>query len=207
MANKKTILFGGTFDPIHLGHTAVAAHTLEIIGADKIIFVPAKQSPLKKLSPKASDDARIKMISLVITGNNKFGVSDYELKKSQPSYTLETVRHFQDDFGSSTSLYWLLGADCIDELPHWYGIGELIEECNLCVMYRAGFKAPNFEKLPAIWDKEQIQKLQQNVIETPLIDINSTEIRNRLAAGEDVNDMLDPAVAEYINQHNLYQQP
>ena len=206
MANKNIILFGGTFDPIHLGHTAVAMHTLQVIGAEKIIFIPAKQSPLKKISPKASDNARVEMISLAMSGNNKFSISNCELKKSQPSYTLETIKYFQDTLGPDTSLYWLIGADCLDELPHWYRIEELIDKCNLCVMYRAGFKAPNFEKLPAIWDKEQIQKLQQNIIETPLIDINSTEIRNRLAAGEDVTDMLCPAVARYIEQHNLYQQ-
>lgn len=204
MAKKNTILFGGTFDPIHIGHTAVAMHALQVIGAEKIIFIPAKQSPLKKISPKANDNARVEMISLAIADNNKFSVSDCELKKPQPSYTLETIKYFQETLGDDTSSYWLIGADCLDELPHWYGIDELIDKCNLCVMYRAGFKKPDFEKLTDTLDQTRIGKLKQNVIETPLIDISSTQIRKKLAAGEDVTDMLCPAVAKYIERHNLY---
>ncbi len=204
MAHRKVILFGGTFDPIHLGHTSVAEHAAKVIGAEQIIFVPAKQSPLKKLLPKAKDNARIEMITLAITNKEKCGLSEYELKKNQPSYTLETVRYFQKDLPGSPSLYWLIGADCIDELPRWFGIDELIDECNVCVMHRAGFETPNFENLADIFDKTRIRKLQQNVIKTPLVDISSVEIRRRLTAGEDVNDMLHPAVADYIRRHNLY---
>ncbi|MBW8001260.1 MAG: nicotinate (nicotinamide) nucleotide adenylyltransferase [Planctomycetes bacterium] len=204
MAKKNTILFGGTFDPIHIGHTAVAMHALQVIGAEKIIFIPAKQSPLKKISPKASDNARVEMISLAIADNNKFSVSDCELKKTQPSYTLETIKYFQETLGPDASLYWLIGADCLDELPHWYQIDELIDRCNLCVMYRAGFEKPDFEKLTDTLDQTRIGKLKQNVIETPLINISSTLVRKKLTASEDVTDMLCPAVAEYIKQHNLY---
>ena len=205
MAKIKTALFGGTFDPVHLGHTAVAAAAAEHIGAEKIVFIPTKRSPLKDSLPAASDDDRFAMITLAIADNKKFQLSDCELKKPEPSYTLETVRQFQADYGSNTSIYCLVGADSIDELPRWYGIVELIDECNLCVMYRAGCEAPDFAKFTAIWGPNRIQKLQQNVIRTPLIDISSTEIRNRLAASRDVADMLHPPVADYICKHGLYQ--
>jgi cytidyltransferase-like protein len=160
MAKRKTALFGGTFDPIHLGHAAVAAAAAEHIGAEKIIFIPTKRSPLKDSLPKASGDALI---------------------------------------------YWLAGADSIDELPRWYGIVELIDECNLCVMYRAGCEPPDFAKFTALWGPQRVEKLQQNVIRTPLIDMSSTEIRNRLAASRDVTDMLAPPVADYIRKYSLYQ--
>lgn len=205
MLKRKIVLFGGTFDPIHLGHTAVAAAAAEHIGAEKIVFIPAKCSPLKAFFPEASDDDRLEMIALAIAGNKKFQMSDYELRKPEPSYTLETVRQFQADYGSDTLICWLLGADTIDELPGWYGIIELIDECNLCVMFRAGCKPPNFAEFRAIWGPARIQKLQRNVIKTPLIDISSTEIRSRLAAGQDVTNMLHPPVAEYIREHGLYQ--
>ena len=204
MAKIKIALFGGTFDPIHLGHTAVTGAAAECLDAEKIIFIPAKRSPLKKLLPKATDDDRLKMTALAIAGNEKFQVSDYELKKHQPSYTLETVRKFQADYGSDALIYWLIGADNTDDMPHWYGIVDLIDECNLCLMYRAGCEMPDFAGFGDLWGAERIEKLRRNVIKTPLVDISSSEIRRRLAAGLDVSSMLHPAVAEYIHRHRLY---
>ena len=205
MVKRKIALFGGTFDPIHLGHTTVAAEAATHISAEKIIFVPAKRSPLKGFFPRAGDIDRLKMIALAIADNNNFRVSDYELQKPEPSYTLETVRQFQGDYGGDTSIYWLIGADSIDELQLWYGIAELIDECNLAVMYRAGCEIPDFAKFEDIWGLDRVEKLQRNVIKTSLVDISSTEIRNRLASEDDVSDMLHPSVADYIRKHNLYQ--
>lgn len=197
-------MFGGTFDPVHLGHTAVAEVAAGHISADKIIFIPARRSPLKDSLPRASDDDRLAMLALAIAGNEKFQVNDYELKKPEPSYTLDTIRHFQTLYSSDTSLYWLVGADSVDELPHWHRVVELIDECNLCVMFRAGYKPPDFAGFIPLWGSRRIKKLQRNVIKTPLIDISSTEIRNRLAAGQDASDMLAPSVADYIRIHKLY---
>ena len=205
MVTRKIALFGGTFDPIHLGHTTVAVDAAKHIGAENIIFVPAKRSPLKGFFPRAGDIDRLKMISLAVAGNNNFQVSDYELQNPEPSYTLETVRQFQADYGNETSIYWLIGADSIDELQLWYRITDLVDECNLSTMFRAGCKPPNFAKYEDIWAPERVEKLQRNVIKTSLIDISSTEIRNRLASEDDVSDMLHPDVADYIRQHSLYQ--
>ncbi len=204
MVSKKIVLFGGTFDPIHLGHTRVAAYTAEHIGAEKIVFIPAKRSPLKNFFPEANDSDRLEMISLAITDNKTFELSDYELKKAEPSYTLHTIRHFKADYGKDTTIYWLVGADSIDELPLWYGMPELIDECNLLVMYRAGYSPPNFEKFTTIWGQKRTEKLQRNIIKTPLIDISSTEIRKRISTGRDATEMLHPKVADYILKHGLY---
>ena len=204
MMKKKIALFGGTFDPIHLGHTTVAGDAAKHIGAEKIIFVPAKRSPLKGFFPRAGDSDRLQMISLAIANNRNFQVSDYELKRPAPSYTLDTVRKFQGDYGCDTSIYWLIGADSIDELQLWYGITELIDACNLSTMFRAGCEPPNFAKFEDIWGSERVEKLQRNVIQTSLVDISSTEIRIRLAAKDDVSSMLHPAVLDYIRKHDLY---
>jgi nicotinate-nucleotide adenylyltransferase len=204
MAERKVVLFGGTFDPIHLGHTAVAAAAGEHIGADKVVFVPAKRSPLKAFCPEASDEDRLAMIALAISGNDSFDISDYELKKPWPSYTLETVRHFQNLFGDNTLIYWLAGADNLEDLPHWYGITELIDECNLAVMHRAGFKPPDFSRFQSLWGTSRVDKLQRNIITTPLIDVSSTEIRRRLNARRDVSGMVCPNVLRYIREHGLY---
>jgi len=204
MAKRKIALFGGTFDPIHLGHTTVAASAAKQIGAEKTIFIPAKCSPLKKISPQASDNDRLQMITLAIADYKNFQASDYELRKSEPGFTLETVRYFQDEYGSEASIYWLAGADSSKDLANWYEIRQLIDQCNLCLMYRAGCKQPDFSGFENIWGSERVKKLQRNIIQTPLIDISSTQVRNRLAAGLDATDILPAAVADYILKHNLY---
>jgi nicotinate-nucleotide adenylyltransferase len=204
MIERKIALFGGTFDPIHLGHTAVAAEACKHIGAERIIFVPAKRSPLKGFVPKVGDVDRLKMIALAIADNENFQLSDYELQKPAPSYTLQTVRHFQAEFGGETGIYWLLGADSIEDLPYWHQIVELIDRCDISTMYRAGCDRPDFSRFESVWGRRRVQKLQRNVVPTSLIDISSTEIRNSLAAGRDVSDMLHPAVARYIHTHGLY---
>jgi nicotinate-nucleotide adenylyltransferase len=204
MTEKKIALFGGTFDPIHLGHTAVAAAAGQFIGAVKVIFVPAKRSPLKAFFPEASDEDRLEMMKLAIAGNTGFELNDYELKKTAPSYTLETVRFFRNKLSDKSEIYWLAGADSVEDLANWYGAAELIDECNLSVMYRAGLKPPDFSKFESLWGRHRVEKLQQNVIKTPLIDISPTEIRKRLSAGRDVSGMVNPRVLQYIQEHGLY---
>ncbi|HUV40657.1 MAG TPA: nicotinate (nicotinamide) nucleotide adenylyltransferase [Sedimentisphaerales bacterium] len=204
MVKRKIALFGGTFDPVHIGHTTVAAEAAEHIKAEKVFFVCAKRSPLKFLLPKASDEHRLKMLKLAIAGVENFQTSNYELKKTGPGYTLETVRKFRADYGNDVSIHWLAGADTVEELVRWYKINELIDNCTVSVMYRAGFKCPDFRQLTDILGPGRVKKLQQNVIKTSLINISSTQIRNRLAARQDASDMLHPAVTEYIRKHNLY---
>lgn len=204
MSERIIALFGGTFDPIHIGHTAIVAVAGESIGAERVVFIPAKRSPLKAFFPEAGDEDRLAMISLAISGNSGFELSDYELKKAGPSYTLETVRFFRSKLGGNTVIYWLAGADSVEDLAHWYGATELIDECNLAIMYRAGLKPPDFSRFESVWGRQMVEKLQRNVIRTPLIDISSTGIRKRLAAGRDVSGMVCPKVLQYICEHGLY---
>lgn len=204
MAKRKIALFGGTFDPVHLGHTTVAADAADHIGAEKIVFVPAKRSPLKGFLPRANDNQRLNMLSLAIAGEKNFQVSDYELQRPAPSYTLETIRKFQADYGSETSIHWLIGADGADDLAYWYKITELIDACNLTTMYRAGCEPPDFAKYEEIWGRQRIEKLQRNIVQTPLVDVSSTEIRNIIAKNGDISQMLHPAVADYIRKNGLY---
>jgi len=198
MAKRRIVLFGGTFDPIHLGHTTVAADAARLIGAEKLVFIVAKRSPLKGFLPKASDDERLEMITLATADEKSF-------EKPAPSYTLETVRKFQKEYEGKASIYWLIGADGVDDLAHWHMIIELIDVCNLTTMYRAGCEPPDFIKFEAIWGRLRVDKLQRNIVQTPLVDISSTEIRKRLAEGRDVSIMLHPAVSGYIRQNGLYQ--
>ncbi len=207
MAKRKIALFGGTFDPIHLGHSEVANAAAQHLHAEKVVFIPARRSPLKGFLPAAGNEDRLKMIALAIRNNPAFAVSDCELRRSAPSYTLDTVRQFQADHGPETAIYWLLGADSVEDLAYWHKVDELLDACNVAVMYRGGYEAPTFDKYLPLWGIKRIRKLQANVIETPSIDISSTQVRERLAAGEDVNDMLHPDVAAYIREQGLYRRP
>jgi nicotinate-nucleotide adenylyltransferase len=207
MTTRRIALFGGTFDPIHTGHTTVVAAAATQIGAEKIVFIPARVSPLKGFFPFASDTDRLHMVELAIQGNDLLAVSDCELKRPAPSYTLDTVRYFQDQYGPETVIHWLLGADGVGDLVHWYRIQELIDACNLTTMRRAGYPMPDFDRFEPLWGPPRVAKLKENVIETPLVDVSSTEVRRRLAAGEEVTEMLHPAVLRYIRAHNLYRKP
>ena len=198
-------MFGGTFDPIHLGHITVATDAAKHIGAEKLVFIPAKRSPLKGFLPKASDDDRLEMIALATAEEKSFQVSDFELRKPAPSYTLETVQKFQAEYGDEALIYWLIGADGVDDLAYWHMIVELIDACNLTTMYRAGCEPPSFAGFEAVWGRRRVEKLQRNIVQTPLVDVSSTEIRKRLAEGRDVSKMLHPGVSAYIRQHGLYQ--
>ena len=204
MTKRRIALFGGSFDPVHLGHTEVARAAAEQLEAETVVFIPAKCSPLKRFLPHASDADRLKMIELAVRKDDLFSVSDCELQRPAPSYTLDTVKQFQADYGPETSVYWLLGADSVGDLVYWHGIDQLIDICSLAVMVRGGYAAPQFDPYLSLWGPERIEKLRRNVIETPSIDISSTKIRACLAAGEDVSGMLAPPVAQYINQHQLY---
>jgi len=201
---RKTALFGGTFDPVHRGHVIVAESATKYIGADEVVFIPAQRSPNKNLCAVADGDARLKMISLAIEGRKGFRVSDCELNRPGPSFTLDTVKQFSETCGKEAAIYWLVGADSVDDLLNWHRIDELIDRCNLCVMFRGGFAEPDFAGFDAVLAPARAAKLRRNVIPTPLVDISSTEIRRRLSVGEDVADMVAPAVLDYIRQHNLY---
>ena len=167
MSKRKIALFGGSFDPIHLGHTTVAASAAKQIEAQEVVFIPAKSSPLKDVAPNASDNDRLRMIELAIEKNKNYQLSDYEINKPSPSYTLHTVRYFQHEYGDRALICWLIGADSLDELPRWYGVTDLIDECNLCTMFRAGCEEPDFTKFAVLWGHERVAKLQKNIIKTP----------------------------------------
>lgn len=204
MNSKKIILFGGTFDPVHLGHTTVANSAAQYLNAERLIFIPAKCSPLKSVMPRASDIDRINMLSLAVQGHDNYEVSDYEISKSAPSYTLDTVRYFKSTRGPEHVFYWLVGADSIDDLVYWHSITELIDECNVAMMYRAEYQRPDFTKYKSIWGDERVEKLQRNIIPTPLVNISSTDVRKKIKSGEDVSQILDNKVFKYIYEHGLY---
>jgi nicotinate-nucleotide adenylyltransferase len=201
---QKIILFGGSFDPIHNGHIQVACAAANEIGSERVIFIPARRSPLKKILPSANQRQRFEMISLAIESYDQFEVSDCEFQRKEPSYTLDTVMHFRKLFAEQAQLYWLIGADVVSELCNWYRILDLIDNCYLSFMGRGGLDAVDFSGFDEKIGIERREKLEKHVLNTPLIEISSTEIRQRIAESGDLSMMLDPKVADYIADNNLY---
>jgi nicotinate-nucleotide adenylyltransferase len=204
MTNEKIILFGGTFDPIHNGHIEVANCATDKINASKFIFVPARRSPLKSKQPVAADTDRIAMLQLAIEGRKNFEFSNAEMNRAEPSYTIDTIRQLREKFGENCEFYWLIGADMLNDLPLWHKINDLLDECNICVMNRGGYQKPDFDTLRGRLNPKHIADLKKNMLDTPLIEISSTEIRKRIAEGQDVSQLLPPAGLDYIKRRKLY---
>ena len=203
MVKKKIILFGGTFDPVHCGHLKVASESCDYLQSERLVFIPAKRSPLKHNTPEASDEDRLHMIRLSVSDKTQFEVDNFELKGPEPSYTLNTVRYFRGLY-PECRVYWLLGADSIAELPKWYCIDELLDECTVAVVCRGGCRRPDFPGFEDVLSSRHVEKLREHVIPTSEVDISSTEIRARIREDKDISGMVHPAVAEYIEKHRLY---
>lgn len=200
---RKIILFGGTFDPVHTGHIKVAEFAFDYIGGDEVVFVVANRSPHKDTFASVGGRCRLEMVALAVAGKENFRVSDCELHRADPSYTIDTVRSFIEQYGPDAEFYWLVGADMVKDLGRWHEVEQLLDLCNVCVMYRGGFEKPDFSDFSDLGAK-RVEKLKKNVICTPLIDVSSTEVRFKLARGEDLRGFLCPSVLEYIEKNGLY---
>jgi nicotinate-nucleotide adenylyltransferase len=201
--HSKAILFGGSFDPIHSGHLCVARHAMQELDARDLIFIPARRSPHKMEAPTPGKH-RYAMIEEAIKGIDGFSVNDCELLRPEPSYTIDTVRFFRDQFGPDTLLYWLIGADQLTDLGKWYHIDELMDECRVSVMIRAGYPLPDIRCCESDFSSKHLEQLKEDVVPTPLIDLASTDIRSQLASGQVPPDALPSGVLNYIKQHRLY---
>ncbi len=197
------VLFGGTFDPVHIGHTTVVQHAARGLRADEVVFIPARRSPHKSDAPLAPADHRVSMLKLAIEEYPSFSVSRCELDRPEPSYTYDTVMEFRASHPGAR-LVWLVGTDMLASLPRWYRIRELLDLCAISVRSRGGVDSPDFGSVAPSLGPEAARRLQKAAIVTPLIPVSSTEVRSRLAAGQDVTGMLHPAVIQYIRDHGLY---
>jgi nicotinate-nucleotide adenylyltransferase len=182
-------LFGGTFDPIHLGHLILAQAALEELDLDRLIFIPAAISPYKgDRPPSVSAADRLEMIRHAIQGEDRFSVDDRELQREGPSYTIETVRSLLGDYPGVRFIY-LIGADNVAELSGWQESEELKNLIDFAVFTRAETSEETMGDFPLIRRR---------------IDISSTEIRERLAKGHSVRYFLPSLVQDYITTHRLY---
>lgn len=189
---------GGTFDPIHVAHIAMAEAARRCGGLDRVILVPAGVPPHRP-QPEASDEDRLAMVRLAVRGHPDLEVSDSELRRPGPSYTLLTLQeiHGQDP---SAELFLVLGWDAARELRGWYEPGQVLQLATLLVIPRPGLPDPTPDDLRAAGIPEGRIRLCR--ARTP--DLGSTDLRRHLRRGTVPDGALDPAVASYISRHRLY---
>jgi nicotinate-nucleotide adenylyltransferase len=186
---------GGTFDPPHLGHLVVAEQVREEAELDEVIFVPARIPPHKTGEGMLDAELRRELVEIAVRGNPRFRVSDVELRREGPSYTIDTVDALRRERGPGTDLFLIVGADNVHELGSWKDPAALLEKCTLLVATRPGF---DVAELPS-WISQRAR-----VVAVAGIAISSREIRDRLRNGRTVRYLVPDAVLDVIENRSLY---
>jgi nicotinate-nucleotide adenylyltransferase len=217
-------LFGGTFDPVHRGHLAVARAAAARFQLKRVYFVPADIPPHKQRVPFTEYYHRYAMLALAASGEPNFVPSLIEANEpgaTRPSYTIETVRRFQKSLGKSGKLFFLIGADAFQEIASWYHAEELLRACDFIVASRPGFSLADladalplklrpkpeviraFKKQPAK-DTIVLGATTIHVLDEVAEPVSATQVRAAARAGKKLDRLVGPAVAEYIRKQGLY---
>jgi nicotinate-nucleotide adenylyltransferase len=194
-------VLGGTFDPVHNGHLAVAAVVSEKLSPVEIIFMPAGQPWLKKDRLITRAGNRLEMVRLAIRGNASYRLSTAETDRSGPTYTLDTILELKDRVKPPGELYFILGWDKLEELPKWHKPGEIIKLVKLVAVPRIGFPVPDLSALDKL-----LPGISRCVIllDKPEVDITSSVVRERVSLGLPISHLVPPAVEAYIKAKGLY---
>lgn len=185
-------LYGGSFDPVHLGHLLVAQAALEEMALDRIVFLPAARSPFKPDTATAPGEVRMRMLRMALAGGTRFDVDDLELRRGGVSYTVDTVRAIAARHPGA-ELCWLIGADHVPTLPQWREAETLAGLVEFVVIPRPGEPAAG---LPPPFRLRHLRGWPLRV--------SSSEIRQRVAAGRAVRHLLPAGVAEVVADERLY---
>lgn len=208
-------LLGGTFDPIHNGHLQLAEAVVRTCGMDRILFVPAGHPPHKNEAIVCDITHRLQMLKLGIEGIKCFSISEIEIRRKAPSYTLDTIRRLHEQSGPDIENYFILGFDAMLEIETWYRWQELLRSTDFIVAIRPGFSLEKIEKLLVrngfyrhpqksdCWVHGICNNRVQFLME-PVVDVSSTEIRQRMQDNRCWHHLVPEPVSVYIEEHNLY---
>lgn len=183
---EKIGLFGGSFDPVHHGHLIMAREAMEALGLSRVVFIPANISPHKLGRPPAPAAVRLEMLQAAVAGEPGFGVDELELGRGGPSFAVETAGEFRRRFPEA-EIFYFIGEDNLAALHTWKDIGELRSIVRFAVLARG-----------AVADPQGFPVVSRH------IDISSTDIRKRVAAGRTVRYLLPESSMEILERHRLY---
>ena len=189
---SKIGLFGGSFDPVHLGHLLVALAAIEELGLDRLFFIPAAQSPFKPDSRPAPASARLQLLRLALAGRTNCEIDEQEIRRGGVSYTVDTLRDYSKRFPGA-ELFYLIGADHAVKLKEWREPDELAKLAEFVAIPRPGEHAAEFPK-----------PFRGRILNGFPIEISSSQIRARVKAGLPIEPLVPSAVAEAIRNNRLY---
>lgn len=193
----RRLCYGGSFNPIHFAHLICARAVAERVGFDRVVLIPSALPPHKLHATElAAPEDRLHMCRLAVAGDPLFEVSEVEISRPGPSYTIETARELRRVGWDHVA--WLVGADLVPSLPKWHQSGALLREVELVIMARPG-GSMNWDDLP-----EAFRGLRASVVEAPLIDLSATTLRQRVAAGQSIRYLTPDPVCDYIAARGLY---
>ena len=203
-------VLGGAFDPVHIGHLRGAIAVREHLGLERVNLLPAAQSPLKGAATVTAAD-RLAMLEAAVRGVPGLGVDARELDREGPSYTVDTLIELRSEVGQAQPLIWIVGTDILPALPKWSRWRQLLELAHLVILERPGSDSPP----PAVTQWLDQHRIDQNalltsaaggvmILDQPVLDIASSDIRALLAAGQDPRFLLPDVVMEYIKRHQLF---
>src|SRR4051812_40053317 len=191
------LCFGGSFNPLHVGHLILARTAAEAGGFSKVMLIPSAQPPHKQdAADMAAAEDRLEMGRRVAATDPLFEVSDIELTRQGPSFTIDTVRQIKAAGGENVA--WLIGADMVQILPKWHRISELLCDVRFVIVQRPGNEI-DWSSLP-----QEFQSLREHVVTAPLLELSGRMIRQRVREGRSIRYMVAPEVEGYIAQHRLY---
>ncbi len=205
---KSVGLFGGTFNPIHYGHLAIAEEVRSKHNLDKIIFIPTSLPPHKEPIDLVDAKKRSIMTYLATVSNPCFEVSTYEVDRGGKSYTIDTVKHFHRVFEGKVELYFIIGADMLIEIASWKNIAELLEICHFIAVSRPGYdmkKILNQQFLSSQNHFLASQWLERiSVEETAMLEISATDVRRRVKEWKSIKYLVPEPVEQFIHNQQLY---
>lgn len=196
MERERVVIYPGSFDPVHLGHIALARYVTSAsfpAGGCRLWWLPSRRNPLKANAPRATDEQRADMLRMAAEGLHGVEVCTVEYELPEPSYTIDTLRYLSDRY-PSCRFSLLIGSDNWLTFPQWKEHDTLLRQFGVFIYPRPGFDV-NHATLPAgaVW-----------LAEAPLSPLSSTELRSRLSASQPVDSLTVPAVADYIRLHHIY---
>ena len=195
-------IFGGSFDPIHVGHLILADYAREAAELDQVIFIPAAQSPLKPDGPNAKDRQRVEMTQLALGGNEQFILSKMEIERDGVSYTVDTLETMRVE-NPEAELFLIVGSDSLEDFGKWKDINRICELAIPLVGSRRGSSA-DLAQLSSFCSGQRLKEIEQYAFEFPWIEISSTELRERQARGKSIRYRTPRSVECYIQTAKLY---
>ncbi len=199
---RKIGIFGGSFDPVHLGHVELGADAKEQAGLDRMYFVPAKLQPFK-LDRKATEGFhRVNMLKLALRDHPELEVSEFELEQEGISYTIQTLDHFRDVEGDGAAIYFLTGTDSFIKIHTWMRADEFLPRYSFIVGSRPGYMEDELRAQKQYLESEYGCEII--IVHNTMVDVSSTEIRDRVLMGRSLEGLVDPEVEQYIYDNGLY---